>query len=66
LPGVSFMRILLNTNEDECLEVLSIVNQRAGKFVDYEGQTWVKSAFGPRPPDCLSVTGVTERNAAAS
>src|ERR1035441_9696068 len=31
LPGVSFMRILLNTNEDECLEVLSIVNQRAGE-----------------------------------
>src|ERR1700684_1117294 len=31
LPGVSFMRILLNTNEDECLEVPNIVNLWEGK-----------------------------------
>src|ERR1039458_10225404 len=31
LPGVSFMRILLNTNEDECLEALNIVNQGSRK-----------------------------------
>jgi len=40
LPGVSFMRILLRTNEDECLEVPIIVNQCLRKAAFGIALTW--------------------------